>query len=129
MKWIGQLWRGDFALGRAFWVFGVLIPVLGYFVTKYLSMALMVLMLVIGFSGPSAPAGLLNGSLFIFFAMVALTLAYQVLAAVGIWRSASKFEGKLLYSMLARAVVAIYFALIVGGIAVAVQTWFNTNKG
>jgi hypothetical protein len=25
MKWIGRLWRGEYSLGKAFWVFGILI--------------------------------------------------------------------------------------------------------
>lgn len=126
MKWIGRLWRGEYSLGKSFWLFGILISVLWYFATKLLSMALLVLMLFIGFSGPSAPAGLLNGSLFIFFAMVVLTLAYEVLAGVGIWRSAGKFPGKSAYALLARGAVALYFVLFVGGVAVAVQAWFST---
>ena len=128
MKWIGHLWRGEYSLGKAFWVFGILISVLWYFVTKFLSMALMVLMLLIGFSGPSAPDGLLAGSISILFAMAVLTLAYEVLAGVGIWRSAGKFPGKSAYAVLARGAVALYLAVIVGGVAVAVQTWFNTHK-
>jgi hypothetical protein len=128
MKWIGQLWRGEYSLGKAFWVFGILISVLWYFVTKFLSMALLVLMLLIGFGGPSAD-GLLAGSLSILFAMAVLTLAYEVLAGVGIWRSAGKFPGKSAYAVFARGAVALYFALIVGGVAVALQTWFNTHKG
>jgi hypothetical protein len=126
MKWIGRLWRGEYSLGKSFWVFGILISVLWYFATKFLSMALLVLMLFIGFSGPSAPAGLLNGSLFIFFAMVVLTLAYEVIAGVGIWRSATKFAGKSVYSNLARGAVALYLAVFICGVAVAVQTWFNS---
>ena len=85
MKWIGRLWRGEYSLGKAFWVFGILISVLWYFATKFLSMALLVAMLFIGFGDPSAPNGLLGGSLFILAAMAALTLAYQILAGVGIW--------------------------------------------
>ena len=126
MKWIGRLWRGEYSLGKAFWVFGVLISVLWYFATKFLSMALLVLMLFLGFSGPSAPAGLLSGSLFIFFAMAVLTLAYEVLVGVGIWRSAAKFTGNRVYSFLARGTVALYLAVIICGVAVAVQTWFNS---
>jgi hypothetical protein len=61
MKWIGRLWRGEYSLGKAFWVFGILISVLWYFATKFLSMVLLVAMLFIGFSGPSAPDGLFGG--------------------------------------------------------------------
>ena len=126
MKWIGRLWRGEYSLGKAFWVFGILISVLWYFATKFLSMALLVLMLFLGFSGPSAPAGLLGGSLFIFFVMAVLTLAYEGLVAVGVWRSAANFTGKRLYAILAQGVAALYLAVLIGGIAVAVQTWFNS---
>ena len=100
MKWIGTLWRGEFDLRKAFWIFGVLIPVCWYFVTKYLSIALLVLMLFIGFSGPSAPDSLLNAPVFILFALVVVSLAYQIVASVGIWRSAGKFPGKSIYKPL-----------------------------
>jgi hypothetical protein len=125
MKWMGRLWRGEYSLGKAFWVFGILISVLWYFATKFLSTALLVLMLFIGFSGPSAPNGLLGGSLFILAAMAALTLAYQVLAGVGIWRSAGTFSGKPAYAIFARCAVALYLTVFVGSIVVAVNTWLH----
>jgi hypothetical protein len=83
-------------------------------------------MLFIGFSGSSAPNGLLGGSLFILAAMAALTLAYQVLAGVGIWRSAATFPGKPAYASFARGAVALYLTVFVGSIAVAVNTWLTT---
>jgi hypothetical protein len=126
MKWIGRLWRGEYSLVKAFWVFGILISVLWYFATKFLSMGLLVRMLFIGFSGPSAPNGLLGGSLFILAVMAVLTLGYQVLAGVGIWRSAATFPGKPSYAILARSAVALYLTVIVGSIVVAVNTWLHT---
>jgi hypothetical protein len=125
MKWIGRLWRGEYSLGKAFWLFGIVISIIWYFVTKFLSVALMVAMLFIGFSGPSAPNGLLGGSLFILAAMAVLTLSYQILAGVGIWRSAGTFPGKLAYAIFARCAVALYLTVFVGGIVVAVNTWFH----
>jgi hypothetical protein len=125
MKWIGRLWRGEYSLGKAFWVFGILISVLWYFATKFLSMALLVAMLFIGFSGPSAPSGLLGGSLFILGVMAVVTLAYQILAAVGIWRSAETFPGKPAYAIFARGVVALYLTVLIGGIVVAVNAWLH----
>ena len=126
MKWIGRLWHGEYSLGKAFWLFGIVISIIWYFVTKFLSMALMVAMLFIGFSGPSAPNGLLGGSLFILAAMAVLTLAYQVLAGVGIWRSAGTFSGKPAYAISARCAVALYLTVFVGSIVVAVNIWLHS---
>ena len=128
MKWIGRLWRGEYSLDKAFWVFGILISVLWHFATKFLAVVLLVLMLFIGFSGPSAPNGLLGGSLFILAAMAVITLAYEVLAGVGIWRSANRFQGNAVYSLLARGVVVLYFALFVWSVFAGVHTWLATNK-
>ena len=127
MKWIGRLWRGEYSLGKAFWVFGILISVLWYFATKFLSMALLVAMLFIGFSGPSAPDGLLGGSLFILAVMIAITLAYALLVSVGIWRSAANFAGKSAYSFLARGAVVLYLGIYVGSVVVAVNVWVTTS--
>jgi hypothetical protein len=128
MKWIAKLWRGEFELGKAFWVFGILIPVLGYFLSKFLTAALLVVMLVFGLAGPSAPNGLLFCSLFVLGVMVVITLAYQVLAGVGIWRSANKFEGKASFARLARGVIVLYVAYFIWSVFAAVQIWLTTNK-
>jgi hypothetical protein len=128
MKWISQLWRGEFALSKAFWVFGVLIPVLLLFVTKYFLMIVMFLVLSIGMAGPGPPPGLFGGSMLIIVAVAVASLAYQVLAAVGIWRSAGKFPGDRTYSILARVVVAFYLLYFVGGVVAAVYAWFTTYK-
>jgi hypothetical protein len=128
MKWIAKLWRGEFDLGKAFWVFGILIPVLWYFVSKFLIAALLVVMLAFGLSGSSASNGPLAASLFVLAAMVVITLAYQVLAGVGIWRSARKFEGDTAYAFLARGVIVLYFAYFVWGISAAVRIWLTTHR-
>jgi hypothetical protein len=99
---------------------------LAYLATKYLSMALLVLMLL-GFSAASAPGGLLRGSLFVFFAIIVVTLAYQILAVVGIWRSAKRFPGEVAYSVLARAAGSLYLAVFAGSVGAAVHIWSITH--
>jgi multisubunit Na+/H+ antiporter MnhB subunit len=128
MKWIGQLWRGEITLGKAFWMFGLLIPIVLSIAVKFLSRVLMLFMLYLGFSGPSAPGGLLTGTFIVIVAMAALSLAYQMLAFVGIWRSAERYTGKLIYSVLARGAIALYLAAIVSSVAVALYIWATTAK-
>jgi hypothetical protein len=128
MKWIGQLWRGEINLGKAFWMFGLLIPIVLSIAVKFLSRVLMLFMLYLGFSGPSTPGGLLTGTFIVIVAMAALSLAYQMLAFVGIWRSAERYTGKLIYSVLARGAIALYLAAIVSSVAVALYIWATTAK-
>jgi hypothetical protein len=121
MRWIGQLWRGEIALSRAFWIFGVLVPIILVIVAIVLSWAVMILLLFFAFSGPGAPEGLSDGVVVVLVAMAVLTLAYQVVACVGVWRSAERYSGKPIYSILARGALALYLAVTVSNVAAAVR--------
>jgi hypothetical protein len=125
MKWIGQLWRGEIALSRAFWKFGVLVPVILVIAFGVLSWAVLIFMSFFLFAGPSAP-GWLGGAPFVILAMMVLVLAYQVIACVGVWRSAGKYSGKPIYSALARGVLALFLAVVVTDV---VATIMNAFKG
>jgi hypothetical protein len=112
MKWVGQLWRGEIALRRAFWKFGVLVPVMLVVAFMLSFWAVLFFMSFFLFAGPGAP-GWLNGAPFVPLAMMVFVLAYQVVACVGVWRSAKRYSGKVIYSILARGVLALYLAVIV----------------
>ena len=128
MKWIGRLWRGEIALSRAFWLFGVLVPILLAVAAWALGKAALILLLLFAFSGPSAPDWV-NSVPQATVVVAVLPFAYQVLACVGVWRSAAKFSGRLVYSIVARGVVCLYLgatAFIAGANAYA---WATTFKG
>jgi hypothetical protein len=98
MNPVGDLWRGQLPLAKAFWLYGVVGIVL---VTAACVMAL-------PDSGvPSMPA---------LLAIVGITVGYQVLVSVGVWRSAGAYRGKPQYAVGARLAVAIYAALAVFGL-------------
>ena len=58
----------------------------------------------------------------IAFGLMVLVLAYQVVACVGVWRSAGTYSGRLIYSMLARAVLVVYLALLATDVATVAIT-------
>lgn len=119
VRWVGGLWRGEIPLSRAFWLFGVLIPLLLAVASKGIAFAAMMLMLLAGFSdGPSAPGSLLYGPVLVVCAMPVIILAYQVVACVGVWRSARQFSGKQLYAIVARVAVCLYLGMMVTGAVV-----------
>jgi hypothetical protein len=89
---VQHFWRGGYALGLAFWVFGVLGSLL----------LLAAVYATLDASGtPSTPVALAIGL---------GGLAYQVWVVVGVWRSAASYPGPRAYALAARGVVAVYAA-------------------
>jgi hypothetical protein len=56
-------------------------------------------------------------------AMVGINFAYQVVACVGIWRSANRYSGDSLYSYMAKGAAALVLALTFGSIAALVYVY------
>ncbi|MBK7664171.1 MAG: hypothetical protein IPJ21_11610 [Sterolibacteriaceae bacterium] len=91
---IGRLWRGEIDLYKAFWLYGVL--------------GLVLLGLVSGFMVDRlARSGATPAVVFFSFVVVAFSLGYLVLVAVGIWRSAPNHDSPRAWSHAARAVVVL----------------------
>jgi len=88
---IGRLWRGELALGDAFWnwaVFGgVIVNLSGTFAFLVLLMA-----------GHST-AG--------FIVSHAVSVPYNLLVLIGVWRAAGRYTGRPVWAGLARTVTAI----------------------
>jgi hypothetical protein len=86
---IQHFWRGGYALGLSFWVFGAAgsLVISGLMATVLLLDDDPSLLLILVFSGLSA--------------------VYQVWASVGIWRSAAKYPGSALHAHGARAIVVV----------------------
>ncbi len=93
---ISKLWRGDYSLPITYWVFGV-----------------------IGNVGLSIPMNLINpdSNPLAFYSLLALVFVYSILVSVGIWRSATKYQGLSLWKYLAKFVAILSF-LSVGATSV-----------
>lgn len=90
MSLIKDLWRGDVSLVIAYWVFGVAVSVV-------LNALLLVSMNMV--ENPS-------GSLLFLLLWVTATV-YGVFIAVTIWRSAGKYQGPMIWVVLARVMVVL----------------------
>ena len=91
-----RLWRGELALGNAFWTWAIF----GGLVVNAVTSGLFLLLMMNG--RPVAA----------FFAGYALSIPYNIAAAVGVWRSAGHFPGARRWADLARAVTIIVMVLL-----------------
>ena len=96
MTRLRALWSGDLPLGEAFWTYAVSIGLTINVVTTLLFLVL------ISWDRPWA-------ALFVGYA---LSVPYNVVAAVGVWRSAGRYRGKRLHADLARVVTLVGMALL-----------------
>ncbi len=96
MKHLRSLWRGDLPLGEAFWTWTVLIGLFVNLSTTILFLTLMTLDLLW--------TALLAG--------YAVSVPYNVIAVVGVWRSAERHQGPSLQADLARAASVILMAVL-----------------
>ncbi len=96
MKHLCRLWRGELALPDAFWnwaVFGGLaINVASSVLFLFLIMA--------------------DRPIFAFIAGYALSVPYNVIVSVGVWRSAERYAGEQRWAELARIVTIIGMVLL-----------------
>ena len=90
--WILRLWRGEVSLVKAFW---------GYLFLGNVVFSIPLLVILIRFEKTGQPAHpLFTGSIFI------LSVFYFTVACVGVWRSASKYQGRKVWGILAKIMVA-----------------------
>jgi len=87
-----RLWGGEVPLVEAFWYYAIGCGLIINLVTGALFMALLM---------NNAPVAVLV----LFFA---LPIPYNVLFAVGVWRSAENYEGSEEWASLARIVVVVW---------------------
>lgn len=96
MSKLSTLWRGEFALSDAFWTWAVTVGLLVNVVTSVLFLVLIMQDL--------AWAALLIG--------YGVSLPYNAVAVVGVWRAAARYDGPAIHADLARgATVALMAAL------------------
>ena len=96
MSKLRTLWRGEYPLADAFWTWAVTV---GLFVNVTTSV-LFVVMIMRDWPW----AALLIG--------YGVSLPYNAVAVVGVWRSASRYEGPAIHADMARAATAILMAVL-----------------
>ena len=90
MTRLAQLWRGELTLDEAFWTWAVI----GGLIVNIVSSVLFVVMIM----QEQPIAAFVVGYLF--------SVPYNIVAAVGVWRSADKHEGDRRWAEVARIVTA-----------------------
>ncbi len=96
MKKLRALWSGDLPLGEAFWTWAVAV---GLPLNLTTSLAFLVLMT----ADQLLPA---------LFAGYVLSVPYNVVAVVGVWRSAARYQGEPRHADLARVATAALILLL-----------------
>jgi hypothetical protein len=93
---LAALWSGDLALDEAFWTWAVTVGVL-------INGATSILFLVLIFQDRPLAA---------VVAGYAVSVPYNVVATVGVWRSAARYAGPPLHADLARIASAVLMAVL-----------------
>jgi hypothetical protein len=96
MTKVRALWSGELPLGEAFWTWAIAVGLMVNLTTTALFLAL------IAVDRPWA-------ALFVGYA---LSVPYNVLAVVGVWRSAARYQGPAGHAELARIAVVIVMLLL-----------------
>ena len=96
MARLRALWSGDLPLGEAFWTYAVTVGLAVNLTTS------MLLLLLLSWDRPIAA----------LFAGYALSVPYNVVALVGVWRSAARYEGERIHADLARIVSLVGMVLL-----------------
>lgn len=95
MRKLHDLWAGNLPLDDAFWTWGVTVGLLVNIVSSLLFLALITL-------DHPWPA---------LFVGYGLSVPYNVVAVVGVWRSAARYEGDAQNAALARAAILVLMAV------------------
>ena len=96
MSRLRALWSGELSLGEAFWTYAVTVGLAVNLTTSLL------FLILLSWDRPIA-------ALFVGYA---LSVPYNVLALVGVWRSAARYEGERLHADLARIVSLVGMVLL-----------------
>ncbi len=96
MAELRRLWSGEMPLLQAFWTYGVIVGLSVNLATSALFLVLM--------AGERPLAALIVG--------YGVSVPYNVLVVVGVWRSADRYEGDRTHADLARFVTLVGMALL-----------------
>jgi hypothetical protein len=92
IRQLGRLWRGEIPLGRAFWDYAIIYGSLANLATTAGAFA------ILAADGPPAAA----------LAVFLLPIPYNMLAVVGVWRSADRYDGPSERARLAKVTVVAW---------------------
>ena len=96
MNSVRRLWRGELALADAFWNWAVF----GGLIVNVASSGLFLFLIMA------------EHSVLAFYAGYALSVPYNVMVSVGVWRSAERYGGERRWADLARLVTIIGMVLL-----------------
>ena len=96
MTRLRALWSGNLPLGEAFWTYAVTVGLAVNLITTLLFLVL------ISWDRPVA-------ALFVGYA---LSVPYNVVALIGVWRSAARYQGERIHADLARIVTLVGMVLL-----------------
>ncbi|SDY71127.1 hypothetical protein [Citreimonas salinaria] len=96
MEKLSSLWSGDLALNDAFWTWAVTVGLLINFGTSILFLVLI----------------LQDRPLAAVIAGYAFSIPYNIVATVGVWRSAARYAGPPVHADLARIATVILMAAL-----------------
>lgn len=96
-SWIGRHWRGELPLSVSFYINGLLCNVTLYGIVLMAHWAKV--------DGPGWP-GMFRVAVWVF------AVAAEAWFTVGVWRSAGRYTGHLIWAIIARLWVALYFVLL-----------------
>lgn len=114
MEAFRRMWRGEVALVKTFWLWGVLALIV---LTIGGQFALVSLML-------AAP----GSAIFLGLVFGVAAVIYQVTVSIGIWRSAGAYAGPRFWTVLARVVVVLSFvSLLLSAVLVGHQMSQDTH--
>jgi hypothetical protein len=102
-----KLWQGQLSLPKTYWIFGVLVNIfLGIPITIYLELS-----------------GEVQQSYFsLYIGYFLIYLVYNVVVAIGLWRSATHYDKSKLWKYLSKAVAVISLLFIVLAIVLQVKS-------
>ena len=109
-----KLYKGDYPLGKSYWLFGNVVP--------FVLFLIIILSIFIPANDPISKLRNIdftpetNTSLIITIIMSLITIVYIFISTVGVWRSASKHEGKRHWAILAKITIIIAFLSYVNDI-------------
>ena len=102
MDLIKALWRGDVALVKTYWLFGVVAGIIFNIVFAYIE-------------HQSALYSTVLGGLFVL-ALVVFVFAYSIFICFAIWRSANKYRGLQRYAILAKVAVILSVVALINAV-------------
>jgi hypothetical protein len=88
-----KLASGDFGLAKTYWLYGVLVGLIVNAVTRVIP------------------------SVGVLALVLAVTIAYQVMVLLGIWRAAGRYQGRKVWAILAK------IATVLGWLGVLASVW------